>query len=185
MLIGGYKIRNQAAPHFLTLTVVEWVDVFTRELYRSILLDSLRHCQQYKGLRLHAWCLMSNHFHIVAAAKNKDLSDVLRDFKKFTANRLLKAIRDNQKESRRKWMLQIFAEHGNVNLRNCEYQFWRQDNHPEELYSGPFAFQKIDYIHNNPVEAGIVSQPWEYLYNSARDYHYGKKCGLLDVDFLI
>lgn len=185
MLIGGYKIRNQSAPHFLTLTVVEWVDIFTRQCYRDILLDGLRHCQQYKGLRLHAWCIMSNHIHFVAAAKNKDLSNVLRDFKTFTSNQLVKAVKNNRLESRREWMLRVFSEQGRANSRNQQYQFWRQDNHPEELYSGPFTFQKIDYIHNNPVEAGIVLNPWEYLYSSARDYYEGRKCGLIEVDFLI
>src|SRR6187399_3266836 len=71
---GGYKIRNQAAIHFITFAVVEWVDVFSRKLYRDIVLDSIMHCQAEKGLLLHAWCIMSNHFHLVASAKNHDLS---------------------------------------------------------------------------------------------------------------
>ena len=185
MLPGGYKIRNQSCPHFLTLTAVEWVDVFTRQLYRDILLESLRHCQQHKGLLLHAWCIMSNHFHLVAAAKDKNLSAVLRDFKTFTSNQILKAIKNNQHESRRDWMLRIFSEHGQANCRNSRCQFWKQDNHPEELYSGTFICQKIDYIHNNPVKAGIVLNAWDYLYSSARDYYTGRKCGLIEVDFLI
>ncbi len=79
---GGYKIRNQAAIHFITFAVVEWVDVFTRQQYRDIVLDSIKYCQAEKGLLLHCCCVMSNHLHLIASAKNKDLSDVLRDFKK-------------------------------------------------------------------------------------------------------
>ena len=183
MLIGGYKIRNQAAAHFVTFTVVEWVDVFTRQVYRDILLDSIRHCQANKGLLMHCWCIMSNHVHLIVSAKNHDLSNLLRDFKKFTSNEIIRTIACNKLESRREWMLQIFSEQGAGNLRNKRYQFWRQDNHPEELYSEAFTFQKINYIHQNPVRAGIVLNPWEYLYSSARDYHEGRKCGLLDLTF--
>ena len=77
---GGYKIRNQAAIHFITFAVVEWVDVFTRKDYRDIVLESLKHCQAEKGLLLHCWCIMSNHLHLIISAKNNDLSDILRDF---------------------------------------------------------------------------------------------------------
>ena len=170
--------------HFITFAVVEWVDVFTRKDYRDIVLESIRHCQHEKGLLLHAWCIMSNHLHLIASAKENDLSDVLRDFKKFTSKQLLKAIRDNQHESRKDWMLEIFRKAGEANSRNSEYQFWRQDNQPKEVYSPSFAFQKLNYIHNNPVEAGIVDKPEEYLYSSARDYKQARKCGLLDLVFI-
>src|SRR6185436_521316 len=184
MSIGGYKIRNQAAILFITFATVEWVDVFTRKDYRDIVLDSIKFCQAQKGLALHAWCLMSNHLHLVASAKNKNLSDVLRDFKKFTNKQLIEAIINNKHESRRNWMLNIFQEEGSESSRNKTYQFWRQDNQPEELYSPRFVFQKINYIHMNPVVAGLVDKPEHYLYSSAKDYQATKKCGLLDLEFL-
>jgi putative transposase len=181
---GGYKIRNQAAIHFITFAVVEWVDVFTRKDYRDIVLESIKYCQTEKGLLLHCWCIMSNHLHLIASAKNLDLSDVLRDFKKFTSKQIMAAIENNQTESRREWMLEIFREQGEKNSRNKNYQFWRQDNQPQELYSSAFIFQKINYIHNNPVEAGIADKPEQYLYSSARDYFHTRKCGLLDLVFI-
>jgi len=184
MLQGGYKIRNQAAIHFITFAVVEWVDVFTRKGYRDIVLESIQHCQDFRGLLLHCWCIMSNHLHLIVSARNKDLSDILRDFKKFTSKQIIKTISESKQESRREWMLQIFSEHGEKNSRNKNYQFWRQDNQPQELYSSSFVFQKLNYIHNNPVKAGIVEKPEHYLYSSAKDYFYTKKCGLLDVAFL-
>ena len=180
----GYKIRNQSAIHFITFAVVEWVDVFTRKEYRDIVLDSIKYCQAEKGLLLHCWCIMSNHVHLILSAKNHDLSDILRDFKKYTSKQIIKAIEGNRQESRREWMLKIFRAQGAKNSRNKNYQFWRQDNQPEELYSAPFIFQKINYIHNNPVEAGIVDRPEDYLYSSARDYVHAKKCGLLDLIFI-
>lgn len=184
MSAGGYKIRNQSAVHFITFAVVEWVDVFTRKQYRDILLDSLKFCQAEKGLKLYAWCIMSNHIHLILAANNSNLSDLLRDFKKFTAKQLIKAIGENKQESRKDWMLTIFSEAGKCNSRNSEYQFWRQDNHPIELYSAAFCFQKLNYIHQNPVDAGVVEKAQDYLYSSAKDYFLGRKSGLLDVIFL-
>ena len=181
---GGYKIRNKDAAHFITFAVVEWVDAFTRKSYRDILLDSIRHCQKEKGLILHAWCVMSNHIHLIASAVDNNLSDILRDFKKFTSKEIIKAISDNEQESRREWMLEIFRKAGQENSRNREFQFWRQDNQPKEVYSSAFVFQKITYIHNNPVEAGVVRKAEDYLYSSAIDYFYTKKCGLLDLVFL-
>jgi len=184
MLTGGYKIRNQAEAHFVTFAVSEWVDVFSRREYRDIVLDSIKYCQVNKGLLLHCWCIMTNHLHLVASAKNHDLSDILRDFKKFTSKKIIAAISDNPHESRREWMLKIFLEEGAKNSRNKTYQFWRQDNQPQELYSPKFFFQKLNYIHNNPVVAAIVEKPEHYLYSSAKDYFETKKCGLLDITFL-
>jgi REP element-mobilizing transposase RayT len=181
---GGYKIRNKKEVHFVTFAVVEWVDVFIRREYRDIFIESLRFCQKEKGLLLHGWCIMSNHVHLIASARNENLSGILRDFKKFTSKQVIAAIEKNEHESRKDGMLKIFLEEGRKNSRNKTYQFWRQDNQPQELYSPKFFFQKLNYIHNNPVAAGIVEKPEHYLYSSAKDYFETRKCGLLDVSFL-
>lgn len=127
---------------------------------------------------------MSNHVHLLARAQNENLSEILRDFKKFTSKQIIKAIEINERESRREWMLRIFKEQGGKNSRNKEYQFCRQDNQPKECYSPKFSLQKLNYIHNNPVEAGIVDRAEEYLYSSARDYFHGNNVGLLEIEFL-
>ncbi len=184
MSTGGYKIRNKELLHFITFAVVEWVDVFTRKEYRDILLNSVRHCQQERGLLVHSWCLMSNHTHWILSARNQDLSSILRDFKKFTSKKIVAAIENNERESRRDRMLKIFRKNGENNSRNENYQFWQQDNHPKECYSSGFTKQKMNYIHKNPVVNGLVDMPEHYLYSSARDYHYNKRVGLLNVDFV-
>src|SRR5688500_6948224 len=115
MSTGGYKIINKEAIHFLTFAVVEWVDVFTRKEYKDILIESLKHCQKEKGLVIYAWCIMTNHVHLAVAAKNQDLSDILRDFKKFTAKQVIKAIVESKMESRKDWMLLLFKHIGATN----------------------------------------------------------------------
>jgi putative transposase len=180
MSIGGYKIRDQSLPHFVTFATVEWVDVFTRKQYRDILPDSLRYLQQEKGWVLHAWCIMPNHVHLVERAGEENLSDLLRDVRKFTSRQLIVAIQNNDTESRKDWMLIIFRKAGEINSRNKTYQFWRQDNGPKELYSPAFMAQKIDYVHYNSVVAGWVERPEHYLYSNARDY-LTDKLGMLPV----
>ena len=156
MSSGGYKIRDQHAVHFISFAVVEWIDVFSRPIYQNIVLDSIKFCQEKRGLVLNAWCLMSNHLHLVGSAKNVDLSGILRDFKSFTSNKVIQSIQANKQESRREWMLPIFRSCSEANSRNKNFQFWRQDNQPKECFSTSFTLQKINYIHEIPVVAGLV-----------------------------
>lgn len=114
----GYHISNQQAVHFITFAVVQWIDVFTRKEYADIVVDSLKFCQRNKGLKIHAWCIMSNHLHLILSVDEPfKLSDVLRDFKKFTSGTLIKSIEDNKQESRKSWMLWIFRKAGEKSRR--------------------------------------------------------------------
>ncbi len=178
-----YKIRDQTKLHFITFAVVEWVDVFTRTIYKNVLIDSLTYCQENKGLLIYAWCIMSNHVHLIISSKEgiKQV-DIIRDFKKHTSKQLLKLIEENKQESRKNWMLWIFKKAGERNSNNKNYQFWRQDNHPIELSTNKIMEQRLDYLHNNPVEAGIVEEPHHYLYSSARNY--AGINGLLKIEFI-
>ena len=132
-----------------------------------------------------AWAGMSNHAHLIISAKENNVSGVLGDFKKFTSKQIIKAITEHPGESRKAWMLRIFKEAGEKNSRNLNYQFWQQNNQPKIIYTPEFAKQKLEYIHNNPVEAGLVEKAEEYIYSSARDYYYGKHCGLIKIEFLL
>jgi len=117
----------------------------------EIFIESVRYCQQNKGLKLHAWCLMSNHAHLVFSRSGQySHSDILRDLKKYTSKKLIEAIESNPFESRKEWMMSIFRNAGQNNSNNKVNQFWQQDNHPIELFSPAVTFQKIDYVHNNP-----------------------------------
>ena len=87
--------------YYLTLTIEEWIDVFSRPVYKHIIVDSLNYCIANKGLEVYCWCLMSNHLHLVAcASEDGNLSDILRDFKKFTSKAIIEAIKEVP-ESRR------------------------------------------------------------------------------------
>ena len=178
----GYQIKEQDKLHFVTLQVVEWVDIFTRQKYRDIIITNLEYCQKNKGLEIFAWVIMSNHIHLLIKSENAELSDILRDFKSYTSKKIIAEI-DSCNESRREWMLKIFKDAAFKHKRNSEYQFWTHENHAEYIYSNKFIEQKLDYIHNNPVRAGIVEKPEEYKYSSAKDYA-GEK-GLLEIEIIM
>jgi len=126
---------------------------------------------------------MTNHVHIIAKAREGYLlTNIIRDLKKYTSKQIMKSIAENQQESRKEWMLSIFRKAGEYNTNNTHFQFWRQDNKPIELYSNAVIDQKLHYIHDNPVEAGIVDEPEHYIYSSARDY--AGINGILEVELL-
>ncbi len=165
----GYKITDQSAAYFLTFQIVEWADIFTRKVYRDIVIKSLDYCQKHKGLEIYAYVIMSNHIHLMAKSNQEKLSDTIRDFKRHTSKMIMEAIQE-EPESRKKWLLMIFRYAASKHHRNNDYQIWTHENHPELAYSNKFIEQKINYIHNNPVKAGIVFNPEDYLYSSARNY---------------
>lgn len=180
----GYRMSNPQGIYFITFAVVEWIDVFTRKDYADIIVESLKYCQKEKALVLYAWCLMSNHIHLICSVKDGgNLSGALRDFKKFTASTILKMIEENKRESRRNWMMWIFRSKGEKNSKNRNYQFWQQNNHPKELVTNKFMQQKLEYIHNNPVSAGIVDRAEDYVWSSARNYC--GEIGLIEIEFLV
>lgn len=179
----GYKISNAEGMYFVTFTVVGWIDIFTRQVYKDVIIDSLKYCQKEKGLILHAYVIMSNHLHLIISASNGYmLSDIIRDFKKYTAKAIIKLIKA-EPESRRSWMLQQFKQYAGQHSRNKTYQFWQHDNnHYVELESNNFTQQKLDYIHQNPVKAGIVYRAEDYVYSSASNY--AGIDAIIDVEFI-
>jgi REP element-mobilizing transposase RayT len=177
----GYQINNQEAAHYLTLQIVEWVDIFTRKVYRDILVDALNYCNQHKHFKIYGYVIMSNHLHLIAQSDNGELSNTIRDLKSFTSKEMLKFI-ESGNESRDKWMLAIFKQSAQKHKRNSAYQLWTHENHALEIFSSTFFETKLDYIHNNPVRAGWVQNPEEYLYSSAKNY--AGEQGLVNVDII-
>jgi REP element-mobilizing transposase RayT len=163
-----FKITDQSGAYFLTFTIIGWVDLFTRKAYRDIVIDSLVYCQKNKGLNLFAYVIMSNHIHLLAQSEKEDLSGFVRDFKSFTSKKFIEVFNSN-KESRRDWIHLVFNYHGKTK-EGQDYQIWDRTNHPVHIFSDKFLSQKINYIHNNPVKNGLVANPEDYLYSSARNY---------------
>ena len=179
-----YSITDQGAMHFITCTVVQWADVFTRKVYISVIEDSLNFCIEKKGLVVYGYVIMSNHIHLLVQAKDNNLSDVWRDFKKFTSQQITKAIEANTGESRKRWLTWLLTSEKATEKNPAAYRFWQPDNGAELCFSLPFMWQKLDYIQNNPVRAEIVGKADEYKSSSAADYFYGKQIGRVKIAWL-
>ncbi|MEQ6119600.1 transposase [Reichenbachiella sp. MALMAid0571] len=174
-----YKIRDQSKLYFVTFATMAWVDALSRWYYKDIFLESIRYCQKEKGLEVYAWCIMSNHVHLILRSSGqRKPQDIIRDFKKYTSVHICKAIEENQQESRKEWMLWIFKRIAAKSNKHKKYAFWQNNYHPIELTGNKVMEQKLNYIHQNPVEERIVYRPEDYIYSSA-----GGK-GLLDVTMI-
>ena len=181
---GKYAVGDDQVPHFISFSVVNWIDAFTGNEYKDIIIGSLKYCIEEKGLLLHAWIIMSNHVHLIMSTKPGFwISDILRDLKKFTSKQIITAIAENPKESRKDWMLWMFERAGKRNSNNEHYQFWQQDNHPIELTTNGMLEQRLNYLHENPVNAGIVYEPQDYVYSSAIDYYSDEK-GKIEIEHI-
>lgn len=167
--VSEYLKIEPGKCYFITFTVIEWLDVFVREEYVDILLNTIRHCQREKGLEVYAYCIMPSHVHMIASAGDGSLSDVLRDLKSHTSKEIVKAISENPRESKRELLMERFAKAADKSSRHVQYCFWQPTNHPVELYSDKFFIQKENYIHQNPVETGLVSRPEHYRLSSASE----------------
>jgi len=171
-----YKFKNIDGLYFVTLTVKHWIDIFTRNDYKDIIIENLDYCRKNKGLEIYAWVIMTNHVHLIIRAKEGCvLADILRDLKKFTSKAIIKAISENPSESRKKWLLRGFCT-------NDGYRFWQEGNHPIELWTNEIIDEKMDYIHKNPVKAGFVFNEQDFLYSSAADYTNENGSGILEID---
>ena len=165
-----YKFHNKEAAYFISFATVYWIDVFTRQAYFNILEESINYCRAEKGMEVYAYCFMPSHVHFVFRSTKEDPSGLLRDFKGFTARKLINAIEENPQESRKEWLLEMFEKAGKEKSNVTRRQFWQQHNKPIELWSNKVIKQKIDYIHNNPVVQGFVTDPIDWKYSSARNY---------------
>jgi putative transposase len=172
---------NRQDCSYITFSTVDWVDIFIRPSYKQIIADTLNHLIQHKKFTVYAWCLMSNHLHLVARAHDgSGLAAIEKEFKKQTTNAMLGII-DSEPDLRKNWMLQRF-EQSSQNLKRLErFQLWQSCSNPTHIdFNHVFKLQeRILFVHENPVRDKIVASPSEYLYSSAGDYA-GKK-GLVNV----
>jgi len=165
-----YKFIDSEGLYFISFAVINWIDVFIRNEYKDIVLKSWKHCIDNKGLEIYGWCIMTSHIHMIIGSNKEKPENIVRDMKSYTSTQLKKAITDNPQESRKEClpdgkagMLEMMYKAGEKNSNNDGFQFWQQHNQPIILDNNFIMDQKLEYIHLNPVEAGIVDRPEDYL----------------------
>jgi len=159
------KNENENLTHFLTITIIEWIDIFTKPQYPQIIIDSLKYCQENKGLLLYEFVIMTNHLHLIVKAKEKNkLSQIISDFKKHTTREILKEL----EEDNRKYILNLI-KNSFAKKKDYQNQIWQRENYPEVIESEKFLLQKTNYVYNNPIKKGYVVKSEDWIYSSARN----------------
>jgi putative transposase len=166
------SIGEQHSCHYLTFNVVDWIDIFVRPVFKQIVVESLNHFIEKKGLTVYAWCLMTNHLHLIAQTRQGfGLPLLSDDFKKFTTKIILEDI-VAEPEIRRNWVMKKFEEASTAMKLLEKFQVWQTPVNSVfiDLNDEDMLNEHIEYIHNNPVRDRIVSHAENYLHSSARDY---------------
>ena len=171
-----YKILNEDYPYFHTLTIAGWQPVFTRKESVQILFDSFIWLQENTDFKLHAYVILENHLHFISSASQH--SKRIQQFKSFTAKQILDLLAQRKATT----LLKYFAYYKRKHKTESHYQLWQEGSHPEEMSNEFMYKQRLEYIHNNPVQRGYVDLPEHWRYSSARSY-LGKE-GLLPIVFL-
>ena len=172
-----YKIYEPTHPHFITLTVLHWIPLFTNTKSVDILLNCFRYLQQNDNLKIYSYVILENHLHLVASSD--DLSKTIKKFKSFTAKKILELL----KQQNIKTILDQLAFYKKEHKKSSTYQVWQEGMQPKLIQNELILKEKIDYIHNNPIKRGYVDKAKYWRYSSARDYEGIE--GLLKIDKII
>ncbi|HSV61718.1 MAG TPA: transposase, partial [Chthoniobacterales bacterium] len=148
-----YRINNENAAHFITSTVIERMPIFTTAACCDILVHSFEYCREHKGLRIHAWVILDNHFHAIVSGPR--LPQIVADLKKFTAHELLGQL----KLEGREWLLNQLSYFRAAHKSASSHQIWQEGVHPQSITNDEVMLQKLEYLHNNPVKRGLVAAP--------------------------
>lgn len=150
-------------PQFFTATIAEWKPLLADDRFKEILISSLRHRVKSHELRIYAFVIMSNHFHIIWQAEaGHDLKAIEVSFKKFTASAFTKELRETGD-------IKLYEVH----KADRQHHYWKRNSLGIELFTPAVFEQKLIYIHENPVRAGLCILPEEYKYSSAMFYKHG------------
>ena len=153
-------------PHFFTATNLEWKKLLAQDKYKDIIIESMRFLVRDKRVIIYGFVIMDNHIHIIWQLQaDRKREDVQRDFLKYTAQQIKKEMLTSNPAQ----IEELF-----VNAKDRKYQIWERNPLSVEIWSEKVFLEKLKYIHENPVRAGICKWPDDYKYSSALFYKFGK-----------
>jgi len=172
IILEGNEITS-----FVTTTVMNFENVFAiNESYYQILLDSLKFVLNKYKADLVAYIFMPNHIHLIIHIDSiKNLSSLMRDFKKFTSTKIRQKLEEDN-------ILQILSrlKCNAIGKKNQFFKLWMDRFDDVLIYTDKILGIKIQYIHNNPVKKGLVENPEDWKYSSYRNY-IGEDAGLIEI----
>ena len=177
-----YKFGDSDSLYFITYGVIYWIDVFIRNEYKDVLIDSWKFCQANKGLEIYGWIIMPSHVHMIISSHSHKLQDTIGQMKSHTSRTLKEIISSSSFESRKEWMIPMMRQAGMTRSNNKDWQFWQQHNQPLVISNADEFYKTLEYLHSNPVAAGFVRKQEDWLYSSAGDF-YGRK-GMIELSHI-
>ncbi len=168
-----YRIYETEYPYFMTCTIVGWLPVFTRPEAVEIVLDSWRYLMRDREFKLFGYVILENHAHLIASAP--ELPKAMKDFKSFVARQIIDLLKRRGAEV----LLRQLRAHKLRHKVDSEYQLWQEGSHPQQIRTDETMWQKLAYIHENPMKRGYVNDPLHWRYSSARNY--ARQVGLIEV----
>ena len=164
-LFCSMSLAKRYEVTFFTATVLEWKHLLADERYKDIVMESLRFLVKNKRIVLYAFAIMDNHMHLIwEFVYPHKREDVQRDFLKYTAQMIIKGLRNDHPEL----LLELY-----VGAKDRKYQVWERNPLSVDVYSEEALRTKLDYLHHNPVKANLCLQPEDYKYSSASFYSTG------------
>jgi len=155
-------VHTRQFADFVTITCLEWKPILAEDRFKNIILDSLRYLSDQQRVTIYAFVIMQNHFHLIwQILGDHSREDVQRDFLKYTGQQILKCLRNEQSSL----LMELL-----VNAKDRKHQVWERNSLSVPLWTTEVFWQKLDYIHNNPVRAGLCQYSWQYKYSSAKYY---------------
>jgi len=175
-----WRVIPDSNRYFVTTSIVRWQPVLRARVRCHLIIQSLKHCLAHKGLHLHGFVIMPTHAHyILSCDPGRLLSDIMRDFNTHTSREISASLQADG-EFR---LLRIFREAAEMERRGNSYKVWQTGFHPVSIETDRFFRQKLHYVHENPVRAGLVELAEEWEYSSARNYAYGDHT-IIQVEFI-
>jgi REP element-mobilizing transposase RayT len=177
MALRGRSNLTKEQFFFVTTTVVNFNDIFSKDIYCDLLIKNINHYKNRYQFNIIAYVIMPSHFHWILQVNPKfgTVSDIMRDIKKYSAWDIMEAIEQYDPN-----LSDIFAQEG-TNYPKHKRKFWMKRFDDEVIRNEKMFWVKLLYIHNNPVEAGIVNKAEDYKYSSAKNYIFGDN-SILQVD---
>ncbi|EMR02997.1 transposase [Cesiribacter andamanensis] len=154
---------------FYTATILGWKQLLKPDKYKNIAVESLRFLVLEKRVKLYGFVIMPNHIHLLwRMLPDWRLESVQRDFMKYTSQMIKLDLRTHHP---------LVLEKFYVGLKDRQYQFWQRNSLSKVLSSRYMVEQKLNYIHNNPVQGKwlLADSPLGYTYSSVRFYEEGDK----------
>jgi putative transposase len=168
-----YQFGEDGYPHFMTSSVVAWLPAFAYPQYAEMVLGSWRFLQTERDIKILAWVILENHIHWIAVGP--ELARRAGEFKSYTARRII----DRMERCEARTMLQELHYFKLRHKIDQEHQLWQEGSHPQIIETVDMMWQKLEYIHNNPLRRGYVDDPVHWRYSSARSY--AGRPGLLEI----